>query len=70
MFKAIGALAAASRAADTDQATITPPRPFAERRQVTMLFCDLVGSTASGIHWRSAATCRPTLLARADEVIE
>jgi hypothetical protein len=35
-----------------------------------MLFCDLVGSTASGIHWRSAATCPPTLLARADEVIE
>jgi hypothetical protein len=59
MFKAIGALAGASRAADSDQATIAPPRPSAERRQLTMLFCDLVGSTASGMHWRSAATYPP-----------
>jgi hypothetical protein len=54
--------------ADIDQATIAPPR--AERCQVTMLFCDLVGSTASGIHRRSAATCPLPLLAHADEVIE
>jgi hypothetical protein len=54
--------------ADIDQATIAPPR--AERCQVTMLFCDLVGSTASGIHLRSAATCPLPLLAHADEVIE
>jgi hypothetical protein len=70
MLKASGALAGAGRATDTDQATIAPPRPSAERRQVTMLFCDLVKLTASGIHWRSAATCPPTLLARPDEVIE
>jgi hypothetical protein len=70
MLKAIGALAGASRATDTDQATIAPPRPSAERRQVTMLFCDLGSSTASGIHWRSAATCPPTLRARVHEVIE
>jgi len=69
-FKAIGALASSSRATDTDQATIAPPRPSAEGRQIHMLFCDPVGSTASGMHWRSAATCPPTLLARADEVIE
>jgi hypothetical protein len=70
MFKAIGALAGASRATDTDQATITPPRLSAERRQLTSLFCDLVDSTASGVHWRAVATCPPTLLGRADEVIE
>src|SRR5215207_7580538 len=48
MLKAIGALAGASRAASGGQAP-TPtaaPHPSAERRQVTLLFCDLVGSTA------------------------
>jgi hypothetical protein len=70
MFKAIGALAGANRAADTDQASVAPPRPSAQRCQVTMLFCDLVGSTASAMHWRSAATCSPTLLARVHEVVE
>jgi SAM domain (Sterile alpha motif) len=67
--KAIGVLAGASRATATDQALIAPPRPSAERRQLTLPFCDLVGSTASAMHWRSAATCRPTLLARVHEVI-
>jgi predicted ATPase/class 3 adenylate cyclase len=43
MLKAIGALAGASRAAD--QAPVAPPRPSAERRQLTVLFCDLAGST-------------------------
>jgi hypothetical protein len=37
-FKAIGALASSSRATDTDQATIAPPRPSAEGRQIHMLF--------------------------------
>jgi class 3 adenylate cyclase/predicted ATPase len=46
MLKAIGALAGAMRAADTAQCPIAPPRPSAERRQLTILFCDLVGSTA------------------------
>jgi hypothetical protein len=39
-FKAIGALAGAGRATDTDQATLAPPRPSVERRQLTMLFCN------------------------------
>jgi hypothetical protein len=69
-FKAIGALAGARRTADTDQAAIALPGPSAERRQLTMLFCDLVGATASGIHWRSAATCPPARLAHVHEVIE
>jgi class 3 adenylate cyclase len=46
MLKAIGALAGANRAADTDQASVAPPRLSPERRQLTLLFCDLVGSTA------------------------
>ena len=46
MLKAIGALAGANRAADTDQAFVAPPRLSPERRQLTLLFCDLVGSTA------------------------
>jgi putative tryptophan/tyrosine transport system substrate-binding protein len=69
MLNAIGALVGASRATDTNQATIVPPRLSAQRRQLTLPFCDVVGSTASGVHWRSAATCPPMLLARADEVI-
>jgi class 3 adenylate cyclase len=46
MLKAIGALAGANRAADTDQASVAPPRLSPERRQLTLLFCDLVGSAA------------------------
>jgi predicted ATPase/class 3 adenylate cyclase len=45
MLQAIGALAGTT-AAKTDQAHIAPPCSSAERRQLTMLFCDLVGSTA------------------------
>jgi putative ABC transport system substrate-binding protein len=38
MLKAIGTLAGANRAADTDQATIAPPHSSPERRQLTMPF--------------------------------
>jgi class 3 adenylate cyclase/predicted ATPase len=67
MLKAIGRLAGAVRAADTDQAHTARPRTSAERRQLTMLFCDLVGSTAlaseldpeevSGVLHRFQDTC-------------
>jgi hypothetical protein len=46
MLKAIAALAGTNRAADTDQASFAPPHSSPERRQPTLLFCDLVGSTA------------------------
>jgi SAM domain (Sterile alpha motif) len=45
MLQAIGALAGTT-AAKTDQAHIALPRSSAQRRQATMLVCDLVGSTA------------------------
>jgi SAM domain (Sterile alpha motif) len=67
MLKAIGAFAGAARAADTDQAPVAPPRLSAERRQLTVPFCDLVGSTAlaseldleelSGVIHRFQKTC-------------
>jgi class 3 adenylate cyclase/predicted ATPase len=48
MLRAIAALAGANRAADPGNAiaAASPPRSGAERRQLTVLFCDLVGSTA------------------------
>src|SRR2546422_5101344 len=45
MLRAIAALAGANRAADGG-APAAPPRSGAERRVLTVLFCDLVGSTA------------------------
>src|SRR2546426_11770291 len=48
MLRAIAALAGANRAADTGNGAApgASPRSGAERRQLTVLFCDLVGSTA------------------------
>jgi hypothetical protein len=69
MFTAISELASASRAFDTDQ----PPLHRLIRRPrdaSSPCVCDPVGATASGMHWHSAATSPPTLLAIADEVIE
>jgi hypothetical protein len=54
MLKAIVALAGAARAADNGQAHVAPPRLSAERRQLTVLFCDLVGSTALASELTSA----------------
>ena len=63
MLKAIRELGAASQAAGQLAAKSEPkPRDAAERRQLTVMFCDLVGSTAisarldpedmRGDHWR------------------
>ena len=41
-----GAKAASSDAAETSSAPTVSPEHRAERRQVTVMFCDLVGSTA------------------------
>jgi hypothetical protein len=61
MLKAIGAFAGAARAADTDQAPVAPPRLSAERRQLTVPFCDLVGLNGAGVRARSRGTerCHP-----------
>jgi hypothetical protein len=37
---------ALAQRAEADSPTLAPPRPDAERRQLTVTFCDLVGSTA------------------------
>ena len=47
LLEAIAALTAAEPASPADEVNIEPPvPPEAERRQLTVLFCDLVGSTA------------------------
>jgi class 3 adenylate cyclase len=46
LLDAIAALGAVVRAAETAAAVDAPAPTDAERRQLTVLFCDLVGSTA------------------------
>jgi class 3 adenylate cyclase/tetratricopeptide (TPR) repeat protein len=47
MLAAIRELAGAARTTPTSRAATEPrPRDYAERRQLTVMFCDLVGSTA------------------------
>jgi hypothetical protein len=60
MLQAIGALAGTT-AAKTDQAHIALPRSSAQRRQATMLVCDLVGSTALAPPRGSLLAMPPTM---------
>lgn len=46
ILRAIRGLATAARASVQDPAAAAPARDEAERRQLTVMFCDLVGSTA------------------------
>src|SRR5271165_4540713 len=46
LLKAVAALAGPAPASPTTSTPITPASDAAERRQLTVMFCDLVGSTA------------------------
>jgi class 3 adenylate cyclase len=46
MLRAIGELAGAARPTPPPAAAAAAPQHSAERRQLTVMFCDLVGSTA------------------------
>ena len=54
LLSAIAALGAAAPAPTATSASAPPPAPVpaqAERRQLTVMFCDLVGSTALSTGW-------------------
>ena len=51
LLKAISGLTAAETSAAPSASTGTKPRDAAERRQLTVMFCDLVGSTALSVRF-------------------
>jgi hypothetical protein len=51
LLRAISGLAAAERSAAPSASTAANPHDAAERRQLTVMFCDLVGSTALSVRF-------------------